>query len=384
MNIFLYPHGGSGNHGCEAIVRATAQILEGQMLHLFSSNPYQDKAMGVDEVCHVYADRTPIRRFSWRYGKAFLKYHYRNDVDAFERLSLSPLLSLAKPDDLMLSIGGDVYCYGHPQYLYIVNRYLRSKGVKTILWGCSIEPDCIRGELQEDLMGYKKIITRESLTYRFLEKRGFDNVSLLPDPAFLLKEEQKELPESFVEGNTVGINISPLIIRKEKYKGIVLRNYARLINHVISYTDMQVALIPHVVWADNDDRAPLGLLFNHFQHTGRIMMIEDCNARQLKSVIGRCRFLITARTHASIAAYSTQVPTLTVGYSIKADGIATDIFGSAKNYVISVNELCLENNLTKAFRWLMDHEDEIRKHYFMQMPQYINRVWGLRQELYNL
>ena len=28
--IFLYAHGGSGNHGCEAIVRSTIKILKNQ------------------------------------------------------------------------------------------------------------------------------------------------------------------------------------------------------------------------------------------------------------------------------------------------------------------------------------------------------------------
>ena len=77
-------------------------------------------------------------------------------------------------------------------------------------------------------------------------------------------------------------------------------------------------------------------------------MIEDHNAMELKGYIARCRFMVVARTHASIAAYSTQVPTLVVGYSVKARGIAKDIFGTEENYVIPVQSLTKESELTEV------------------------------------
>lgn len=49
-------------------------------------------------------------------------------------------------------------------------------------------------------------------------------------------------------------------------------------------------------------------------------MIEDASCGDLKGYISRCRFLVAARTHASIAAYSTGVPALVAGYSVKARG----------------------------------------------------------------
>ena len=56
---------------------------------------------------------------------------------------------------------------------------------------------------------------------------------------------------------------------------------------------------------------------------------------ELKGFIARCRFFVGARTHATIAAYSSCIPTFSVGYSIKAKGIAQDIFGTYKNYVFT-------------------------------------------------
>ena len=71
---------------------------------------------------------------------------------------------------------------------------------------------------------------------------------------------------------------------------------------------------------------------------------------------------IGARTHATIAAYSSCVPTLVVGYSVKAKGIAKDLFGTYDNYVIPVQQLESEDALIDAFQWMADYEEDIRKH----------------------
>lgn len=142
---------------------------------------------------------------------------------------------------------------------------------------------------------------------------------------------------------------------------------------------MQLALIPHVVSTNNDDRKPLQILFNKFKDTGRICMITDHNAEELKGYIARCRFMIAARTHASIAAYSQQVPTLVVGYSVKAKGIATDIFGTDRNYVIPVQELTNPNKLKDAFILLMAQEKYIKNYMNSFIPEYNERCLQLKE-----
>ena len=90
-------------------------------------------------------------------------------------------------------------------------------------------------------------------------------------------------------------------------------------------------------------------------------MIDDQNCMELKGIISRCRFFIGARTHATIAAYSTGVPTLVVGYSVKARGIARDLFGTEEGYVLPAHSLENENELLSAFRSLIRKEDSIRQ-----------------------
>ena len=56
-------------------------------------------------------------------------------------------------------------------------------------------------------------------------------------------------------------------------------------------------------------------------------------------IISKCRFFVVARTHATIAAYSTGVPTIVISYSVKSRGIARDLFGDEKGYAVSWKSL---------------------------------------------
>lgn len=360
MKLVLYPHGGSGNHGCEAIVRSTCKITQADIT-LFSAVPEEDERVGLDTICNIQSDHCSISRFSPQYIKALFQTKIYGDKTAYDRIHFSPVLKAANTADYMLSIGGDNYCYGVPKFIYLINKEIRKKGGKTILWGCSVEPESIKGEMLEDLLRYTHIIARESITYQAMINKGLKQTVLIPDPAFLLNRVDLPLPKNFIEGNTVGINVSPMIIGHESNKGVTLQNYIELINYIINKTDMQVALIPHVVWSHNDDRIPLNILYDRFKETGRICLIEDHTAEELKGYIARCRFLIAARTHASIAAYSEKIPTLVVGYSVKARGIAQDLFGSYEKYVIPVQSLRGKDDMTIAFKWLQDNESNIKQ-----------------------
>lgn len=342
-------------------------MLEKADFHLFSSSPEEDTRYGLSDLCKISSPQKPINRFSIPYLQARIS----GNQERFDRLVFDPIIKAARESDMMLSIGGDNYCYGINDHILLVNRAIRKMGKKTVLWGCSIEQDAIDNNVVfEDLSAFDSIIARESITYNSLKKKGLKRVSLFPDPAFQLNRIDLPLPKDFKDGNTVGINISPMIISYEKNEGSTFKNYVRLIEYILTSSDMNVALIPHVVWAHNDDRKPLLQLYEHFAYTGRVILLEDATSPELKGYIARCRFFVAARTHASIAAYSESVPTLVVGYSVKARGIARDIFGTEDNYVIPVQSLTKDNQLTEAFKYLYRHETDIKKHYASMMKQY--------------
>ena len=372
--FFLYGHNGSGNHGCEAIVRSTCKILREEFedvdIKLASGNTNEDREYGVNEVIGLIDEKNPVAKISLPYINAYLNLKLRKDGLEAEKLVYRKTFYNVDKDTIAFSIGGDNYCYPGYERFTMLHNMLRERNVKTVLWGCSVEPSKINEFIKKDLINYDLIIARESLTYDALESIGA-NVKLYPDPAFQLNKIEKDLPDNFIENNTVGINISPMIIRNEVNHGVTIKNYNKLIEYILENTDMNVSLIPHVIWEDNnDDRIPSRELYEKFKATNRVSLLEDNNCEILKGYISRCRFFIGARTHATIAAYSTNVPTLVIGYSVKAKGIATDIFGSYENYVLPVQSLSQENDLVDAFKWMQNREDEIRTHLFKFMPNY--------------
>lgn len=184
----------------------------------------------------------------------------------------------------------------------------------------------------------------------------------MADPAFTLATTPCKLPENFVQKNTVGINLSPLVMGWSNNGELVWDNYCCTIDYIIRETDMNICLIPHVFRTEGDyDMIPHLKLYKKYKDTGRVSIISDTSlsCKHLKHIISQCRFLITARTHASIAAYSSIVPTLVLGYSIKSIGIAVDLFGTSDNYVVSTDNLLTSSQLKVAFRYITDHEQEI-------------------------
>lgn len=217
---------------------------------------------------------------------------------------------------------------------------------------------------------YDLITARESITYETLKVIN-PNTVLVADPAFLLDTVKLPLPEGFADGNTLGINLSPMAIEREPVPGMAMENYRNLIRYVIENTDMQVALIPHVVWEDGDDRIPLGRLCEDFGDTGRVVLLPDNGCLEQKGYIARCSFFVGARTHATIAAYSSYVPTLVVGYSVKARGIARDLFGAEDGYVLPVQQLTQPDQLTEAFLNLYKQRSCIAEHLQNTLPAYL-------------
>lgn len=393
--LIMYMHAGSANHGCEAIVNSLCCMIKEEAV-LVSYFGEEDQSYTLKNLCTIISER----RFEDNRLMHVLYYIYRKltkDETSFIRYRYRGIFN-KEMSPLAISIGGDNYCYETMLHdLRLANKAFVEKGVKTMLLGCSIEPELLKqSEIVKDLLKYHTIIARESITFAALkemadeaakmqEQSGIPTILCYPDPAFTLGKKELPLPKGFIKGNTVGINISPMIQDNEKADGITMENYRELMKDIIAKTDMQIALIPHVVRAQNDDRKPIHQLYEEFKDTGRVIEIPDGSCEELKGYISRCRFFVGARTHATIAAYSTCVPTLVVGYSVKAGGIAKDLFGTEEHYVLPVQSLKKKDDLKNGFSWLVEREEEIRRRLEQIMPEYqekalltgkeVDRLW---------
>lgn len=377
MMMKFYMHAGSLNHGCEAIVRSTAKMTDESII-LYSEHPEEDHFVGLDDICEVKKQGGKRKKYNpifilckvveVLFKNSSLKhwYTYKN------------VICSAKSDELYLSIGGDNYCYGANPYLIYINKALNKRGARTGLWGCSIEPDVLKDpQIIEDMKRYSFISARETITYNALKEVGLNNIHLYPDPAFSLEVVECELPKVFSSSDVVGINLSPLIQKLGESGKLVLENYIELIKYILNNTDMSIALIPHVCRPGNDDRESMKALASYFPKEKRIVLVNEkgtMDCRELKYVISKCKYMVTARTHASIAAYSTCVPTLVVGYSVKARGIARDLFGTDENYVVDVHSMSDPIILKNSFRFFIDNEQLVTEHLRLIMQDYISKA----------
>lgn len=383
--LVMYLHGGSGNHGCEAIINSTCHMIEEIPKLLVTNSEQEDRRYSLEPLCDILQERKIAEHFFahvWYYvwrkvfrdPESFMRYRFREVMGK----NLAPLY---------LSTGGDMYCYElSKKEAVTANSAFNRAGAKTVLWGCSLEPELLKDPvIVEDMRRYALITPRESITTQALADAGItENVKQFPDPAFALTPIETKLPSGFARNNTIGINISPMIVRHEKAEGITLENYRNLIDYILENTDCHIALIPHVMWKYNDDRLTAIELYNGYQGNERVVLFDDMPTQKIKYVISKCRIFIGARTHATIAAYSSCVPTLVVGYSVKARGIARDLFGTEENYVLPVQNLAEPKELTNAFSWMIEHESEIREKLQKIMPDYCKKAAEAGDEIRRL
>lgn len=345
--FLLYGHGGSHNHGAEAIIRTTVEIIKNNYpnskIILSTHFKEQDVEFGidVDEYCERDMYYVELAKSSHVKGK-YDNDIYKSTIDKIDK------------NTVCLSVGGDNYCYDNWRRWRVIHEKAIETGAKSILWSCSIEPSMMDKEMLDTLRTHHAITARENITYNSLKEYGLNNVVLCSDVAFALMPQGIALPDNFVENNTVGINISPLVVRREAKPGIILENIINLIKYIIENTNMNVALIPHVVMSMDNDYALLKEIYDRF-NSCRICLISDkLNASQYKYVISKCRVGVFARTHATIAAYSSGIPCIAIGYSVKAVGIGHDL--GVGDYVMGLDKFLDKFNLCTMFKTLIKDE----------------------------
>lgn len=367
--ILLYNHGGCENRGCEAIVRSTAALFVKReaTVWLATDQKMYDRMVGLDDVKRIFS--STISPYSVSRLVNSVAYRLGASRESEVARKYSPVIRAGRYS-ICLSVGGDTYCYGRPEHLYVINRRLKRAGRPTVLWCCSIEPDIIRGELLEDLASYDLIVARESITYDALRAAGLPAL-LCCDPAFTLKTWKLPLPSGWKNGATVGINVSPLVLDKAKDRRAAVDAFIALIRHILETSDDSVALVPHVTWEHDNDLDALNEIREPFMDEQRVFMLPaTLDALMLKGYIARMKALVTARTHASIAGYSSCVPTLVIGYSVKARGIARDLFGSEEGHLLPVQELDSQERLIGAYDALLSRAQEERSYLIGKLPEY--------------
>ena len=383
-NKFYFPlHLNGGNRGCEGIAKGTALILDVDRTQLVGlcTNTILDRRLGIEKYLYLFPfnglsllDKIKRRIYSYLIhdNDKRIQFDYHLQYDSF--------LDSIQENDIMLSTGGDMLCYVNNQVNYTNNK-LHERGVRTILWGCSMGPENLTPEKEETLHNFSLIYARESLSYEFFKGLGLKNVVCFPDPAFVLNPECVTLPDLFNHGAVIGINLSNYTVGDYNLNTEFGKEIRILLDYIFNQTSYQILLIPHVLWADQDDRIiarNVAEEYSAFSERLSILDSEKMNYQQIRFIISKCHLFIGGRTHAVISAYSTEVPTIALGYSIKSHGIAKDI-GLPDEYVVDSKNIKNRGVLLDSFKTLENDYRKIKEHLHSFMPQYIRRTKDIKK-----
>lgn len=351
-NYILYGHGGSYNHGAEASVKCDIELLRkkcpGSKIILSTHFPEWDERFCIqaDEIIG------------------------RNVEGSCPEEMYEETINRITSESICLSVGGDNYCYQNWQRYAAIHNVALLKGAKSILWSCSLEPEMIDKEMLSCLRSHHAIVARESVTIKALEERGLQNVIWMPDVAFLLKEKNTEIPIK----NYIVINLSPLVIRRNPD---VLPAYQQLVDKIIKNTDYNIALVPHVEVSVDNDYEALEKLEVPSERVFRVPV--GLSAAEYKYIISKAECCVASRTHATVAAWSSLVPTIAVGYSAKAIGISRDL--GQEGYLVDINHISgklLCDKLTK----LLSEKEKIRKGLAPVVSEWVERINLVTEELF--
>ena len=375
MKYYFPIHLNGDNRGCEAIAKGTALILKENKKNLIGlcTNTELDHRLKVDD----YITLQPMCKKSILF-RAENKIYKSIIHDAWKRKSFiyhyeyTPFLNQMTKDDIMISTGGDMMCYDENQVIYTVD-YLHKRGIHSILWGCSIGEKNLTPRKLQALKQFSHIYARETLTQEVLSNHNINNVSVFPDPAFVLEPTPCQLPKCFSRNEVIGINLSNYVMGGFDLNSAFAKEVDSLIKFILQSTDYQILLIPHVLWKGQDDRIISNLIKGKYDLNNRINILDSDNLNycQIRYIISKCYCFIGARTHAAISAYSTCIPTIAIGYSIKSKGIAKDIGMPEEIIVDSIN--IRKNQLLDAFCHLLNEADSLSKHLHNIMDSYKQR-----------
>lgn len=398
--FYLAGQNNFGNRGCEALVRSTVFLLE-SCFHPIevltpAINSDLDGSQWVESASHgvkfVSTFDLPSQLLWWsRFATRipWVKSSFRPNFQLDQHVK-----STIESCDAVIMTGGDVISleYGLAslfQWSILADKAAEMQ-IPVILWAASVGPfssdPVIEEYMRAHLLRYSAITVRETESLAYLQGLDLQNVTLVTDPAFVLTPEPFDVSGILpcAQGSGImGLNVSPLIAKFRKSiedAKQLEQEVIYFIQDVLNNTSLSVLLIPHVDPLDgsegNSDSVYMAKLLK--QLGGQVDRLtiapRTLNATQIKYLLSQCRYFMGARTHATIGALSTGVPTISIAYSVKAKGLNKDLFGHTR-YVLETPKVSRQT-LWDSLVTLQNEEDDIRKVLAERVPLWRERAKG--------
>lgn len=373
--FLLVGNGPYFNRGCEAITRGTTKIIrdaigQAEFVSIDFGGGYSFQETDPD----ILHRPISITRFS----KMWFVQNFLRTIGS-SRTWLPEIGNHISECDAVLALGGDNFTmdYGSLRAHLSVIDYVNSYDRPLVIWAASMGPFDKKGPKYEQTVAKKlkicsAILVREKMTQEYLASIGVeDNVRYVTDPAFVMDPIR---PKSIgisadTLGNSIGLNFSPLMAKYLTSGNIqaTIDLVIEVVGGLLAKYNRPIILIPHVFKKGNSDYELLSKVFQEFKSNSQVFLLsEELSAKEIKWVISRVRCFLGSRTHSTIAALSSSVPTLSLAYSMKANGINRDIFGHS-DYVVFPQSLSPQIIIDKV-GLLLQKRSEIHEYLENKMP----------------
>lgn len=336
MKVYAVGQISFANRGCEALIRSEAKLFKQLRPDATIFCPSQNIALDRQqwpeaEACGIQFVPMPV--YSTRL-KIWSRINEKFPAIQTFGIPTLPLddeteKAFAKSDAVIMTGGDNISLdYGIANLYYWVGlvEAANRMGKPTHLVAGSVGPFTKNPIVERYIIGhlnrYATISVRETASLAYLKQLGISDVKLVPDPAFVLDPQVWPVDDILQEGRQyVGINVSPLVRKfrtDETSRAAFDNDIVTFIHRIVEEFGFSVLLVPHVDplagKSDNSDRQYMFSLMEKLGETGGsvVMTPDRLNAAQIKYAIGKCRFFIGARTHATIGAFSQLVPTRAV------------------------------------------------------------------------
>jgi len=282
--------------------------------------------------------------------------------------------------DLVLDLGGDSYStdYGTISIISLCIPLLVARILGKPYYFCAQSIGPLNNTAPYKVLKFlltdaDLITTRERISDDFLESCGiFKNVFKTQDLAFILPVASGNRIGEICKHENIGkkqffagISISSLISKyftgsapvEEKEQQYVFA-MAKMCDHLVDKHCYQLIFVPHV----EADRITSEKVKDCMKHQNTVSILKgDYSPAELKGIVALCDIFIGSRMHATLAALSQAVPTLTFAYNHKTLGINGTVLGQ-NDYLIDIRKVDLANLL------------EITKDKIDQLIEYKKRI----------
>ncbi len=374
--IAIYGIGGLFNYGCEAIVRGTVYFIrkmygEDCQITYYSRNYDYDKSITDEIGINIENIDTKSTFFTKCVSKAI-------DILKIQAVPFfnAEFEHIISNSDIIFSVGGDIYTipaytrnqkrYRYVNYLVEFGEKALKKGKKLFIYGASIGPF---GSYDKALEYYRRhfkkvsgIICREQTSVDYLKTLDVaDNVALLPDPAYLVKDQSEG--KTF-EKKYIGINLSGLSIY-ELYGGVnesVFLKLADLLANISRKNNKPLMLIPHVLnpYEEQDnDEIFLEKLYEKLPEDVKAgsVLVHPESFIDAKNYLKQCAVVAAARMHCAVNAITVGTPAIFLAYSSKALGMSDFVYGS-RDWCIDLKNI--ESELPDKIEKMLNESDAVK------------------------